>query len=265
MSLLKTYLLGIALLLVATVTAQLDIPEKPTGTAQTSVYDYIGLLNNSQKKALESKLIRYADSTSTQIVIAIIDTANNDDISIVGAQWAQKWGIGQADEDNGIFILLAHGDRRIDINTGYGIEYRMSDTDTERVINRVIIPQFKNGNYYAGLDKGTDAIFQHLMGEFTETRDFSETEIPWQMILFFGVILLFIILSASNRDDNNKGRRSGKRPSLLDVIILSNMGRGGFGGGTGGFGSGGSFGGGGGFGGGFGGGGFGGGGASGSW
>ncbi len=262
---LKTYFTSLLVLFYFLGTAQLDIPEKPTGNEQTSVYDYIGLLNNSQKKALESKLIRYADSTSTQIVIAIIDTANGDDISLVGAHWADKWGIGQAGEDNGIFILLAHGDRRIDINTGRGIEYRMSDTDTERVINRVIIPQFKNGNYYAGLDKGTDAIFQHLMGEFTETRDFSETEIPWQLILFFGVILLFIILSASNRNDSNNGGRNGKQPSLLDIIILSNMGRGGFGGGSGGFGSGGSFGGGGGFGGGFGGGGFGGGGASGSW
>src|SRR5699024_8722362 len=73
--------------------AQYDIHEKP-GT-QTSVYDYIGLLSPSQKTALEDKLIRYADSTSTQIVCVIISNTKGEDISFLGAKWGQKWGIGQ--------------------------------------------------------------------------------------------------------------------------------------------------------------------------
>nr|WP_299345043.1 TPM domain-containing protein [Allomuricauda sp.] len=244
---------------------QFTIPEKPS--KQTSVYDYVNLLQASEKNALEQKLIRYADSTSTQIVVAIISSTEGENINYLGAQWGQKWGIGQADEDNGVLVLLARDDRRIAINTGYGVESTLTDLMSKRIIERVIIPEFKNGDYYAGLDKGADAIFQVLTGQFKEERDFNkDTSIPIKALLPVIIfIIILIILSRKNR--NNKGGNRGRRGSGLDIwdmIILSNMGRGGYRGsskggfGGGGFGSGG-------FGGGFGGGGFGGGGASGGW
>ncbi len=243
---------------------QFEIPEKPAKANPDAVYDYIGLLTSSQKQALEQKLIRYSDTTSTQIVIAIISSTNDDDIAMVGAEWLAQWGIGQAKEDNGILITLAKDDRMVDINTGYGIEYILSDRDAERIINRVMVPQFKKGNFYAGLDQATDAIFDTLQGNYTGTRQ-EDTSFPIEpLIMFIVFIVIFIILSRKNRNDGhgNGGRRAAE--SLLDVIILSNMGRGGFGGGSS-WGGGGSFGGGGGFGGGFGGGMGGGGGASGGW
>lgn len=237
------------------VSAQYDIPPKPS--KETSVYDYIDLLTPSQKNALENKLIGYADSTSTQIVCVIIGSTKGEDISILGAEWGQKWGIGQKGEDNGILIILAKDDRRVDINTGYGIEYRITDLMSERIINRIMIPQFKEENYYAGLDQGSDAIFAALKGEFTEDRDFGKnggSPIP----IFLIIIFVIIIISLMSKGGKGGGGGGG---SLLDIIILSSLGRtGGFGGGGGSFGGGG-----GGFGGGFGGGGFGGGGASGGW
>ncbi|CAM3278842.1 TPM domain-containing protein [Aequorivita lipolytica] len=239
------------------VSAQYEIPPKPE--KQTSVYDYINLLTPEQKTALESKLVRYADSTSTQIVCIIIGSSNGEDISILGAEWGQKWGIGQDGEDNGIVITLAKDDRKVDINTGYGIEYRITDLMSERIINRIMIPQFKEGNYYNGLDQGSDAIFAALKGEFKEDRDFGKKtggKIP------FFIIFIFIIIVIALISKGGRGGRGGGRGGLLDIIVLSSLGRsGGFGGGGGSFGGGG----GGGFGGGFGGGGFGGGGASGGW
>ena len=243
---------------------QFTIPEKPK--IQTSVYDYVNLLNTGQKRALEQKLIRYSDSTSTQIVVAVISSTEGENINFLGAQWGQKWGIGQAQKDNGVLVLLAKDDRRIAINTGYGVEGTLTDLLSKRIIESVIIPEFKKGDYYAGLDKGSDAIFQVLSGEFTEERSFSEGQgIPFKAILpFIMFFIILIILSRKNRNNrggNNRGGR-GSGMDIWDMIILSNMGRssrssgGGFGGG--GFGSGG-------FGGGFGGGGFGGGGASGGW
>jgi uncharacterized protein len=247
--------------------AQFTIPEKPKSISeQTSLYDYINLLSASQQSALENKLIRYADSTSTQIVVAIISSSQGEDLSLLGAKWGQEWGIGQAGEDNGILIILAKDDRKIDINTGYGIEYRITDLMTERIINRVMIPEFKSENYYNGLDKGADAIFAALKGEFKEDREFSKDDFdPTSIIIIIIFIIIVIALSAKKNGRGGKGGR--KKTSLLDIIILSSMGRTGGFGGSGGFGSssgGGSFGGGG-FGGGFGGGGFGGGGAGGSW
>lgn len=240
---------------------QFSIPEKPK--KQTSVYDYVNLLSASQSKALEQKLIRYSDSTSTQIVVAIIKSTEGENINFLGAQWGQKWGIGQADKDNGILVLLARNDRRIAINTGYGVEGSLTDFMSKRIIESVIIPEFKKGDYYGGLDKGSDAIFQVLNGEFKEDRSFGNDQgFSLKSLLPF-IIFIVIIIILSRRNKNNRGGRGGGRKSgvdIWDMIILSNMGRGGYRGSSsgGGFGSGG-------FGGGFGGGGFGGGGASGGW
>lgn len=268
---------GLVLLYSSTCLAQFDIPEKPN--FETSVYDDIELLTPSQKNSLENKLIKYSDSTSTQIVVAIVSTLNDDDISLVATNWGHKWGIGTAEEDNGIFILLAKEDRDIDISTGYGIEYRLTDIDAERIINRVIIPEFKKGDYYAGLNKGTDAIFTRLNGEFSGTRQSNTQEFPIGLIFFLIIVfIIFLIAISKNRkggDHHNDRhyRRRSTAEDIIEAIILSNSGRGGYTRSSGGFGGGwsggsSSSGGGyssGGFGGGFGGGGFGGGGASGSW
>lgn len=248
-----------------TLSAQFEIPDKPE--IQTSVYDYIDLLDKGEEEALKSKLIRYSDSTSTQIVIVIIASTEGENINYLGAQWGQEWGIGQKDEDNGILVILAYEDRKVAINTGYGIEEYVTDARARRIIDQVIIPEFRAGDYYAGLDKGADALFASLTGAFKEERSFSEeTDFPLARILpiiIFFIILIILISRRNRRGGGNSGNKTGL--DLWDIIILSNMGRGGYRGGSsgGGFGSGGF--GGGGFGGGFGGGGFGGGGASGGW
>lgn len=264
----KLSLLVVFLFSVGWIHAQFQIPAKPT--KQTSVYDYIDLLTANQEKTLEQKLIRYSDSTSTQIVVAIISSTKGENINYLGAQWGQKWGIGQGTKDNGILILLAKDDRRIAISTGQGVEFALTDAMSKRIIDQVIVPQFKQNNYYGGLNQGTYAIFQVLNGEFKEERTFSNSDgFPLDSLLPF-IIFFVILIILSRRNKRGGGRNGGRRSGgldLWDIIILSNMGRssgsGGFGGGFGGS-SGGGFGGGG-FGGGFGGGGFGGGGASGGW
>ncbi len=252
----------LAFLCVSLTWGQFTIPKKPS--VETSVYDFVDLLSNTQKRNLEQKLIRYSDSTSTQIVVAIISSTKGEDITYLGAQWGQAWGIGQADKDNGILVLLATDDRRIAINTGYGVEGSLTDLMSKRIIERVIIPEFKKGDYYAGLDKGSDAIFQVLNGEFTEDRSFGNgTRFPFEGLfpLIIFIVILIILLNRKNKGNGGRGGRRGKGLDIWDMIILSNMGR--SSGSSGGFGSGGF--GGGGFSGGFGGGGFGGGGASGGW
>ncbi len=238
--------------------AQYQIPEKPD--FQTSVYDYVGLLNDGQKAALENKLIKYSDTTTTQIVVVIIASTNGEDINYLGANWGEKWGIGQEKEDNGILILLARDDRKIAIQTGKGVEHLLTDAMSKRIIENEILPQFRGGDYYAGLDAAADAIFYVMRGEYQGTRP--EEEMAKKPSTYLPLlILIFIIIFIISRGRRNKGPRSAAG-TIMDAIILSSLGRGGFGGGS----SGGGFGGGGGgFGGGFGGGSFGGGGASGSW
>ncbi len=245
--------------------AQLQIPEKPQ--LETSVYDYINLLPESRKKNLEQKLIRYSDSTSTQIVMAIISSTEGENIMYLGAQWADAWGIGQEKEDNGVFVLLAKNDRKIAINTGYGVEHLLTDAMSKRIIERDIIPYFKQGDYYSGLNRGADAIFEVLTGEYQGTRKSNSKEIPIGLILFLIVMfIIFLIAISKNRRGGGKNKGNKKRGmSILDAIILSNMGRGNYRSRSGSSGWSGGSSSGGGFGGGFGGGGFGGGGASGGW
>jgi len=245
--------------------AQFKIPPKPE--KQTSVYDYYDLLSVSEKIYLEDKLVKYSDTTSTQIVIAIIASTQGEYINYLGAQWGEAWGIGQAKEDNGILILLAKDDRRIAINTGKGVEHLLTDAMSRRIIERDIIPYFKIDDYYGGLSRGTDAIFEVLQGEYKGSRQQDEAPFPigFFVVLLFIFIILMIAISKSKHNGGGSGGQYRSSGSLLDAIILSNMGRGTYRGrSSGGFG-GGSFGGSGGFGGGFGGGSFGGGGGPGGW
>lgn len=237
--------------------AQFTIPKKPD--FQTSIYDYAQLLSAKDKAALEEKLIKYSDSTSTQIVVVTVETINNESIGILAPKWAHEWGIGQAKEDNGVFILLAKKERKIGIAPGYGVEDRITAGIGGEIIRKIITPEFKTGNYYKGLDKGADAIFDVLKGKYKgERKKNKEKGLPILPIIII-VIVILALISKSKNSGGNSGN-SGAGPSLLDVIILSSLGRSG-----GGFGGGGSSGGGGGFGGGFGGGGFSGGGSSGDW
>ena len=245
--------------------AQDYLPDKPK--FQTSLYDYAGMLDKEDARALERKLIQYSDTTSTQIVVITVNSLEVNDVAIYATELAHKWGIGQQGKDNGIVILVSKSDRKVTIRTGYGVEYLLTDALSRRIIENVITPAFKEGNFYGGLDRAADVIFEILSGEYQGQR---EPEEPQGRFPAFLIVLIFIIVMVilSNRNrrggGNNRGRKGGF--SLLDAIILSHAGRGSFGGGGfgrsgGGFGSGG----GGGFGGGFGGGGFGGGGASGGW
>jgi uncharacterized protein len=245
--------------------SQFTIPEKPS--FQTSVYDYANVLSPEEKSQLEEKLIRYSDSTSTQIVVITIESLKNEDVSILATKWAHTWGLGQAKEDNGVIILLAKAERKIAINPGYGLEDRLTAGIGGEIIRNIIIPEFKAGSYYSGLDKGADALFDVFKGKYKgERKQTKGKNFPILPIIVIVAIVLFLFSRNKGGGSGNSGNHGGGiGSSLLDVIILSSLGRGG-GGGFGGS-SGGGFGGGGGggFGGGFGGGGFSGGGSSGGW
>lgn len=229
-----------------------------------AVQDYVGLLSPSEQNQLNIKLKHYADSTSTGIVIAILKDVE-DDINFQAAQMLAQWGIGQKDKNNGILLLMAVNQRKIAISTGYGVEDRLTDALSRRIIERHILPNFRRQDYYTGFDQGTTAIIQTLSGAYKNDRSTNDGDIT-PIVIFLIALLIFIILmlifGKKNNQNGNDNHRGGGF-DLADFIILSSLGRsssGGFGSFGGGRSSGG-FGGFGGFGGGLGGGG----GASGSW
>ena len=243
--------------------AQFDIPKKPD--FQTSVYDYANVLSAIEKSQLEEKLIHYSDSTSTQIVVITIESLKGEDIGILTPKWGQTWGIGGSEKnDNGVVILVAKEERKIWISAGYGLEDRLTAGIGGEITRNIIIPEFKAGSYYKGLDKGADAIFDVFKGKYKGQRKSNKGD-GFPFLPFIIIAIIIIVIISKNKNNGGNSGNSGGGPSLLDVIILSSLGRNsgsGFGGGS----SGGGFGGGGGgFGGGFGGGGFSGGGSGGSW
>lgn len=239
--------------------AQFDIPEKPS--FQTSVYDYANVLSADEKAQLEEKLIRYSDSTTTQIVVITIESLKSEDIGILTPKWGHAWGIGGTEKnDNGVIILLAKAEKKIWISAGYGLEDRLTAGIGGEITRNIINPEFEAGSYYKGLDKGTDALFDVFKGKYKGERKQSKKDKNIPILPIIIIVFIILALISRNKKDGGNSGSSGVGPSLLDVILLSSLGRGG---GSGGFGGGSS--GGGGFGGGFGGGGFSGGGSGGDW
>lgn len=246
--------------------AQLNIPEKPS--EEIAVYDKADLLKDNEEFKLRQKLETYADTTSTQIVVATIKTLNGEYIGMFAQEWAEKWEIGQEQEDNGLLVLISKNDSQIWITTGYGLEEYLTDATTKTIIENFILPEFRKGNYYEGIDQGTTAVFEVLAGRFDASEIEKETgsESTWPFAIF-PILIFIVIFILARRKNKGGGPGNGNKsrgPDLLDILILGSMGRS-MGGGFGSGGSSGGFGSGGGFSGGFGGGSFGGGGAGGSW
>ena len=231
-------------------------PAKPDKYAGL-VHDYTHTtLSSSDEDLLEDKLQQYGDTTSTQIAIVILPDIGGDDINLYTAELAQEWGMGQGDKDNGLLILLNMNpeNRGISIQNGYGLEEYMTDITTKQIIDDIIIPHFKEGDYYGGLDAGTDAIMRVLAGTY-QGKPNEESKKWWLPLIIIAFIAILIFFG---RRGGGSSRGRGYR-SWGGGYWIGGMGSGHYGG------SGGSFGGGSGGFGGFGGGSFGGGGASGSW
>jgi len=230
-----------------------DIPAKPN--PPRLVNDFAKQLNATEIAQLEQKLEAYNDSTSSQIVIVVVPTTGDYPIADYAFKIGREWGVGQKDKDNGIVILWASTDRKIYISVGYGMEGAVPDAIAKRIISQTITPDFKNGMFYRGLDRGIDEIFKYATGEYKAVPGDDDDGGSMSPLLIF-IIIFAVIIFIIYRNKNNGGGRGGLGgfggPILFPYTTFS--GRGGSsgswggggdsGGGFGGFG-GGSFGGGG--------------------
>lgn len=238
-----------------------EFPAKP----DKLVNDYTGTLTSAQTAQLESKLVAFNDSTSTQIAVAIVKSVGDYDINEYTLELGRKWGVGSGKKNNGIMIVVALGDRKISIQTGYGLEGALPDIYTNRIIENDFKPFFKAGDYYSGIEAGTNSIMQLVKGEYKGDGPKKQTGVKNGAgipIIIIIIVIIFLILRRGGGSGGSQvmGGR-GVANALFWSMLFSGGGRGS---GGSGFGGGGSSGGGGGFSG-FGGGSFGGGGSSGSW
>ncbi len=240
-----------------------DFPVRPN--PPRLVNDYSGFLKPEEASKLETKLEQFARETSTQIAIVIVPDLHGYDKADYAVRLAEKWGIGQKEKNNGILILVkpktAHDKGEVFISTGYGLEGVVPDAIAKRIVEVEVLPAFRKGQYFAGLDKATTRLIELTRGEYTADQYYQATkkkESGGGAAAGFIVLLLFFFIFFGNIRRARHAALGGNIPFWTALFLAgsaSGTNRGyfnDFSSGSGGFG-------------GFGGGSFGGGGAGGSW
>jgi uncharacterized protein len=250
------------LLIATSVFSEVDgVPERPSSQKLVNNFSATGFISSDEASLLEQKLQRFANETSNQIVIVIIDDLGGMEPWQYANELGQKWGVGQSENDNGIVILIkpsgGKGQRKYFIAPGRGLEGAIPDYTCRQIEEKELLPNLKSENYFLALDKTTDVLMALAKGEYNSDaygKKFKGKAInKWKLGLMLIAFIIFIIISIKRG-----GRGGNGGMSMGTGFLLGSMFRGGGHGGFGGGSSSGGFGG-------FGGGGFGGGGAGGDW
>jgi uncharacterized protein len=258
-----------------------DYPPRPDGP----VYDGANIISDGEEKLLDQRLRDYNRTTGRAVIVATVPSLDGLEIEPYAQGLAETWDIGGRESQNGLLFLVAPNERRMRIATARGLDVRMTDIMSGRIIRDVVTPKFKAGDLSGGIVSGVDAILAQLDMDPAQAQAIEEAERAAQAhraadaapaiagVVFWIVMIVFFAIVFGRRTHGRRfqGRGGGVGNAVGNVLLWTavnaalNSGRGSGGGGWGGGGSSGG-GGGGGFGGfGGGGGGFSGGGASGGW
>lgn len=216
-------------------TADTVIPDRPV--PPRLVNDFVGVLSADERARLEQKLRDYNDSTSTQITIVIVPTTEPYPIGDFAFRVGRKWGVGQKGKNNGLVLAWATQTRKVYIATGYGLEGAIPDAIAKRIITNDITPNFRQGQYYQGLDLATTEIIQRAQGEYKgDPRQDTGDDGGGSSILIWIFLIFIVLYFLSRRGGGSSGTRGGGGffPVFLPSSTFS-----GWGGGGGGFGGGG--------------------------
>jgi uncharacterized protein len=237
----------------------LPVPSKPSDW----VNDYASVFSKTEAQQLSNKLNQFQYNNSTQIFIITINNNNGYPASTLAPMIGEVWGVGQRGKDNGLIILMDMSARDVFISTGYGLEEYIPDAIAKRIVEKEVIPAFREGDFYRGIAGATDVITSLLEGKFTPDQYREQTAGSDAGSAIGGIIFLLIMASifigGSRRRAYGAGGKGGSSlPLWIALGMLSgsrsrgsfgnfSSGSGSFGGGFGGFtgGGGGSFGGGG--------------------
>ena len=194
------------------VNAQIEkvIPPKPP--AFYAVVDNTNTLTTEQIEALNQKLTHYKDSTSNEIAVVLINTVDDYPIEDVAIRILRNWGVGGKEHNNGVVLLVAKNDRKVRIETGYGLEGAIPDITAKSIIDNEITPNFREGNFYRGLDEATNEIIKAAAGEYKAPEGYNRRGKglkTWQIFLF--IIFIWIILGAMGRGGRGGGGYASRR------------------------------------------------------
>ncbi|MTI21550.1 YgcG family protein [Fulvivirga sp. RKSG066] len=162
------------------------------------VIDKTGTLSNSQTNAIEATLSQFEQTKGGQIVVLMIPSTSSEAIEQYSIRVVEEWKIGRKGVDDGILLLIAKNDRKIRIEVGYGLEGAVPDAYASRVINQIIKPEFRSGDFYHGITKGLDAIIGLVEGEQLPEpiRNESSGDGSWSKYInvLFPFLIIFVVV-----------------------------------------------------------------------
>jgi uncharacterized protein len=170
----------------------LDVPR-----LQGYVNDYAGMISPSAKSKIEEGLRAFEQSDSTQIVILTVPSLEGENIEEFSIRVAEAWKIGQQQKDSGILLIVSKQERKIRIEVGRGLEGKLTDLMAGRIIDQVIKPRFKQGDFDGGFITGTSALIDATRGEFKAgQRPVQRRQKGFPpfltFLLFFGIFVLIL-------------------------------------------------------------------------
>jgi uncharacterized protein len=175
-----------ALSLLFLVTAVQAQPAVPPLTGR--VVDRADVLSTETEQALTQALAAHEAATSNQIVVLTVPSLEGETVERAALRVFNTWGLGQADRDNGVLVLIARDDREMRIEVGYGLEGTLTDSRSGRIIRSEFVPNFRDGDYDAGALAGVSAIVGTIEGTYEPRDEPSGDEPPWFFRLIFGLM-----------------------------------------------------------------------------
>ena len=213
------YLLLLAMLVLPVAARALDVPLY--NPQHKEVTDLTGTLKPQEVDALVSKIRLLQSSDGTQVAVLLIPTLNGDDLFEFAQRVGTTWNVGVSKTDNGVLFIVVKNDKKVRIHVGYGLEGRLTDALSKRIILNEVQPEFRAGHYYQGIDRAVTAIVQAVKGEYKAAPVKASGNHPeagfWIMIL---MLAFFWIMSV-------RASRSGRRRGHGGVFIWPGFGGGG--------------------------------------
>ena len=168
----------------------LSLPAQPNGP----VNDYANALTPVQLSQLDAQLRGWEKGSSQQIAVAIFPSLDGESLEDVSFRLATSWKIGGKGNNDGVLLTLFLNDHKLRIEVGYGLEGKLTDADSARIIRDVMVPKLKQNDVYDAIYNGVTAIHQRIVGE-RMTIASSPSHFDWLGILpFIGVLLVFGII-----------------------------------------------------------------------
>jgi len=212
------------------------------------VVDEGQMLTPATREQLTQSLQAHEKATGEQVVVVTVPDLQGMPIEDYGYQLGRAWGIGQKDKNNGALLIVARDDRKLRIEVGYGLEDRLTDAQASVIINQIITPAFKAGDYNQGISDGVGAILQVLGGTALAEPAYASSqgdgsdfmaEHPGGVMLLF-ILFVLVVAACQFYGICNSGGSGGSRSGGFGGGGFGGGGGGGFRGGGGSFGGGGA-------------------------